>query len=446
MGVDRRGHGNRASRRAHAAHGRAWPVVAVGVLVGALAATALAQGTPADPPPHAASPARPSAEARVTPSAEAPVVPSAGALVPAPAGSPTVAPDGAARRCVEATLARMPLAARAGQVLVVGLPAAHPADPAGVLGRHRVGGVFLRGRSSQRAAGLHRAVRVLQAEARAGGVPLHVAVDQEGGRVQTLGGVDFPPIPSAVEQGRLDAATLGRVSAGSARRLHAVGVTVNLAPVADTVPPDKVETNRPIGAYQRNYGVHPGRVGRDVGTVVAATRRSGVLATLKHFPGLGRVRANTDTSSTAVDPVASVTDPYLEPFRAGIAAGAAAVMISSAAYPRLDSANIAAFSSPIVTGLLRGRLGYRGLVVSDDLGQAVAVRAVPVGERAVRFVRAGGDMVLTVRSEDAAPMVAALVAAARAEPAFAQRLTAAARNVLLSKQEVGLLHCGAVPR
>jgi beta-N-acetylhexosaminidase len=341
---------------------------------------------------------------------------------------------------------RMPLAARAGQVLVVGLPAAYPADPAGVVGRYRVGGVFLRGRSSQRAAALHRALRVLQAEARAGGVPLHVAVDQEGGRVQTLGGVDFPPIPSAVEQGRLDAATLRRVSADSARRLHAVGVTVNLAPVADTVPPDKVETNRPIGAYQRNYGVRPDQVGRDIATVVAATRRSGVLPTLKHFPGLGRVRANTDSSTTAVDPVASAADPYLEPFRAGIAAGAAAVMVSSATYPRLDRATIAAFSSPVITGLLRGRLGYRGLVVSDDLGRAVAVRAVPVGERAVRFVRAGGDMVLTVRSEDAAPMVAALVAAARAEPAFARRLAAAARNVLLSKQQAGLLPCAAVPR
>jgi beta-N-acetylhexosaminidase len=85
------------------------------------------------------------------------------------------------------------------------------------------------------------------------------------------------------------------------------------------------------------------------------------------------VWANTDTSTTAVDPVASVTDPYLGPFWAGIAAGVAAVMVSSATYPYLDSSTIVAFSSPIIIGLLRGRLGYRGLVGSDDLGQAVAV-------------------------------------------------------------------------
>jgi beta-N-acetylhexosaminidase len=444
------------SRHASATHVRGRPAVGIGVLVGALAATALVSFAPADLPPHAASntrpgsptaaaPVTPPVEARVSPAAAAPAIPSAGVLVPAPAGLPTVPPAGTALRCVEATLAHMPLAARAGQVLAVGLPAARPADPAGVIGRYRVGGVFLRGRSSRPAAGLRNALRVLQAKARAGGVALHVAVDQEGGRVQTLGGADFPPIPSAVEQGRLDAATLSRVSADSARRLRAAGVTLNLAPVADTVPPDRVVSNRPIGAYQRNYDVHPGPVGRDVATVVAATQRGGVLATLKHFPGLGRVRANTDTSTTAVDPVASVTDRYLEPFRAGIAAGAAAVMVSSATYPRLDSATIAAFSSPVITGLLRGRLGYRGLVVSDDLGQAAAVRAVPIGERAVRFVRAGGDVVLTVRSEDAGPMVAALVAAARAEPAFARRLTAAARNVLLSKQSAGPQPCGAVP-
>ena len=116
-------------------------------------------------------------------------------------------------------------------------------------------------------------------------------------------------------------------------------------------------------------------------------------------------------------------------------------MISSARYPRLDPDNIAAFSPAVVTGLLRERMGYTGLVVSDDLGAAVAASGVPVGERAVRFVRAGGDMVLTVRSADAAPMVGALVAAGQADPAFQARLTDAARHVVRSKYRAGLLKC-----
>ena len=116
-------------------------------------------------------------------------------------------------------------------------------------------------------------------------------------------------------------------------------------------------------------------------------------------------------------------------------------MVSLASYPKLDQHAIAAFSAPIVTGLLRQRLGYTGLVVSDDLGAAVAVRAVPLGERAVRFVQAGGDLALTVRPTDAQAMTGALLAAAQASPAFTARVTDAATHVLRSKSRAGLLTC-----
>jgi beta-N-acetylhexosaminidase len=116
-------------------------------------------------------------------------------------------------------------------------------------------------------------------------------------------------------------------------------------------------------------------------------------------------------------------------------------MVSLARYPSLDKHDIAAFSPAIVTGLLRQRLGYHGLVVSDDLGAAVAVRSVPIGERAVRFVHAGGDIVLTVRADDAGPMIGALVSAAKASPTFAARVTDAAQHVVTSKYRAGLLTC-----
>jgi beta-N-acetylhexosaminidase len=166
-----------------------------------------------------------------------------------------------------------------------------------------------------------------------------------------------------------------------------------------------------------------------------------VLTILKHFPGLGRVRANTDTSTRAVDATATVTDPYLKPFAAGIRAGSAGVMVSSARYPRLDRDNIAAFSAPIITGLLRERLGYTGLVMSDDLGAADAAEILPPGRRAVRFVEAGGDLVLSIRPADAAPMSRALIAEARRSAAFADRVTDAARHVVHAKVRAGLLTC-----
>jgi len=342
--------------------------------------------------------------------------------------------------CAAARLAGLDLDQRVGQLLMIGTPIADPSSLDATVQRFHLGGVFLAGRSSRTAAALASDITGLQS-ASASGVPLLVALDQEGGTVQTLKGPDFPIIPSAVKQGTWTTSNLRAQIAEQARRMAAIGVNQNLAPVADTVPDSVGTANPPIGAFHREFGSTPDTVSAAIRTVVPASQNAGVLTTLKHFPGLGRVRANTDTTTGAVDTTTTATDPYLEPFRAGIDAGTAAVMVSSARYPKLDSESVAAFSTPIITGLLRDRLGFRGLVMSDDLGAAVAVADVTTGQRAVLFVRAGGDLVLSVRSQDAAPMAAALVAAAKADPAFAARIADAAGHVLHAKQRAGLLHC-----
>jgi beta-N-acetylhexosaminidase len=96
----------------------------------------------------------------------------------------------------------------------------------------------------------------------------------------------------------------------------------------------------------------------------------------------------------------------------------------------------------IITGLLREKLGFQGLVMSDDLGAAVAVAGTPAGQRAVRFVAAGGDVVLSIKPSDAAPMAAALMAKAQGDAAFKKRLTDAATHVLKAKAKAGILRCG----
>ncbi len=343
---------------------------------------------------------------------------------------------------MDATIGSLSLSGRVGQLLMIGAPIGNPTSIVPTVRRYRLGAVFLAGRSSQSAATLRDNIQTIQRAARgATGMGVEVALDQEGGLVQTLSGSDFPKIPSAVRQGGWTDAMLRSRTADWAGRLAAAGVTMDLAPVADTVPAGTAASNPPIGALDRQYGSAPDAVARDIATIVQAAQSAGVMTTLKHFPGLGRVRANTDTSTRAVDSVATVNDPFLRPFAAGIRAGTGAVMVSSARYPKLDSTSIAVFSEPIVTGLLRERLGFTGIIVSDDLGAAAAARSVPVGQRAVRFVRAGGDLVLTVRPTDAGPMVVALTAAAQQSPAFAARVTDAAENVLRAKVRAGLLTC-----
>jgi beta-N-acetylhexosaminidase len=364
-------------------------------------------------------------------------------VMSSPPPTPTPSPTGTVlseSQCVADTMAKMTLRQQVGQLLLVGTPIADPSSVDSVVRAYAVGGVFLAGRSHESASQLRSAIRSLQGQAPKG-VGLLIALDQEGGEVQTLQGADFPPIPTAVAQGQLSQSTLRAQTVSWAQRLASIGVTLDLAPVADTVPSSLGTGNPPIGAFYREYGSDPTKVAADIGTVVGAIQSTGVTTTLKHFPGLGRVLKNTDTSTGAVDTVMTSHDPYLGPFIAGVHAGTGAVMVSSASYPNLDPHAIAAFSSPIVTGLLRDQLGFGGLIVSDDLGAAVAVSGVPVDQRGVRFVAAGGDVALTVQASKAPAMIDGLVAAAQASASFTAKVIAAARIVIRSKYASGLLAC-----
>ena len=362
---------------------------------------------------------------------------------PSPSTSPSRSPTTSASApvaasCEEQIVAKMSPEQRAGQLLMIGTEV----DDPGVLGdeirQYHLGGVFLHGRSTRSAAALRADIEGLQ---RSAATPLLVALDQEGGSVQTLKGPDFPLIPSAERLGAGSDAKLRTEVRDSARRLHGIGVNINLAPVADTVPAKLGEDNPPIGSFHRQYGDDPAKVAADIETVVAASQGQKVLTVLKHFPGLGRTRFNTDTSTKAVDNTATVTDPYLEPFAAGIKAGSASVMISSASYPKLDRTTIAAFSRPIITGLLRERMGFRGMVMSDDLGAAKAAETISPGKRAVRFVAAGGDMPLSIVPEHAEPMANALAQQAGKDPVFSARVTDAAQHVVRAKIHAGILAC-----
>ncbi|MBO1754182.1 glycoside hydrolase family 3 protein [Allobranchiibius sp. CTAmp26] len=332
-------------------------------------------------------------------------------------------------------------AQRAGQLVMVGMTTGGGAAVRRAITVSHVGSVYYAG-GWRGSATVRAASAALQARATSAGSPgLLVAADQEGGEVQELRGSGFPAIASATAQAQMSAAARTAYAASFSRALRTAGLNLDLAPVADTVPAAIGIRNAPIGAFHREYGSDPRAVAGAVGDVVRGMRAAGVGATLKHFPGLGRITANTDTSSTGItDPVASVTDPHLRPFAAGIAAGAQAVMVSSARYPRLDARRPAVFSRAVITGLLRNRLGFGGLVITDDV-HTPALAATPVGERAVRFVQAGGDVLLTAAPDLAPGLTRGLLTRMTADRAFAGVVEAAVRRVLATKARLGLLRC-----
>jgi len=247
-------------------------------------------------------------------------------------------------------------------------------------------------------------------------------------------------MPSALDQGKLTPGVLRAQATIWGRQLSAAGINVDLAPVLDTVPSAAfAPQNPPIGADDREYGFDPSTVGTHGSAFALGLADAGVDATAKHFPGLGRVTGNTDTTAGVTDTQTTRTDPYLAAFRAAIVAGIPWVMMSTASYAKIDPGTPAAFSRVIVTDILRGDLGFRGVIVSDDLGAAAQVASYPVAERALAFIAAGGDIVLTADSTQIPAMTAAVLARTQTDPAFKAQVDAAALTVLTAKQARGLL-------
>jgi beta-N-acetylhexosaminidase len=340
-------------------------------------------------------------------------------------------------------LVGMSLRQRVGQLIMAGSPANEAsALTMSAIRDYHVGNVILTGRSTRGVADTStvsarlRARATTAATARTG---LFVATDQEGGQVQVLSGPGFSTIPDALTQGGLATSTLRARAATWGSELRSAGVNVNLAPVTDTVPRASAGSNRPIGFYQREFGFTPDVVGSHASAFVRGMQASGVAATTKHFPGLGRVIGNTDSTAGVTDSVTTRGSAYLGPFRQAIAAGAPFVMMSSAFYSRIDARNPACFSPTVITGMLRGDLGFQGVVISDDLGNARQVARWSAGSRATQFIAAGGDVVLTADPALAPAMAKAILARAESSVVFRDQVDRAALRVLRAKAAAGLL-------
>lgn len=332
-----------------------------------------------------------------------------------------------------------------GQLVMAGLQVGTPTDTVTDLIRDQhVGNVIYLG-GWEGAETITDTSRTLQRQvgpSSTGGLGLFVAADQEGGDIWQIRGTGDPRLPSALEQGKKSSSERRSYGKQIGTLLDDVGVNLNLAPVADTVPPEIGAANEPIGKWGRQYGGDPDRVAQAVPDIIRGLHDGGVAATVKHFPGLGRVRGNTDfTSEGIADTTATRSDPHLEPFRAGVEAGTDMVMMSSASYPKIDGDTQALFSSVIIQDILRTDLGYDGVVITDDVA-AAALETIPPGERATRFVEAGGDILLTGDAAEVKPMLNALKTKAADEPAFQKKVDAAVRRVVELKVSRGLADCG----
>ena len=364
---------------------------------------------------------------------------------PAPA-SPSAAPSPTANATASATatatdgaLAGWSLEEKVGQLMMVGVDATAPKQSSNeAVDTHHVGNIFIAGRTTAGSQATQKVIASFTGKVGPGtthNTPMLVSTDQEGGEVQVLSGSGFSEIPSAMDQSAQSRDQLVAAARTWGKELADVGVNMNLAPVVDLVDIPRPTTNEPIGKWGREYGHDAATVSSQAGAFAEGMQASKVIPTYKHFPGLGRVTANTDTSAGVVDRTTSRnSDAAVGVFASAIAAGAQVIMVSSATYALIDASAPAVFSSKIVTDMLRTEMGFSGVVITDDVSAAVQVQGVAAGDRAVQAIRAGCDIVLASADPTvAADMVKAIIAAAQSDPAFAARVDESATRVLALK-------------
>jgi beta-N-acetylhexosaminidase len=282
----------------------------------------------------------------------------------------------------------------AGQRLMAGFEGKHLDRPLrGLIADLKLGGLILFKRnveSPRQLAGLCGAV---QRYARDCGLPpLFIAIDQEGGPVARLGPpfTQFPGNPAI--RAAADAERFARITAFE---LAWVGINMNLAPVLDAAP----EGFESIMA-RRAFGSDPRQVARLGQAVIAGLQAGGIMAVAKHFPGIGRTRLDSHFDLPRLDADRSSLEAYdLIPFQAAIGEPVAGIMLSHILYPRLDPQWPASLSPVIAHDLLRQRMGFAGLILTDDLEMGAIARHFGFDAAIRQVLRAQIDVVLICRSE-----------------------------------------------
>ena len=322
-------------------------------------------------------------------------------------------------------LAGLSLRELAGQRIVVGYRGTRV--PAWVLARARrgeLGGVIAFAENIRTRGALAQQMRRLQRTRRPLREPLLTTIDQEGGLVQRLPGA---PGLSPALMGHRGGAFVHARGLATAANLRRAGMNVDLAPVLDLGRP---------GSYQRRSGRAFARRASSVGVLGSAFARGlqdgGVAATLKHFPGLGGVARDEDALIQSVHYSAATLRRADEaPFATAIHGGAMIVMTSTARYPALDRRRPALLSRAITTGELRGRLGFRGVAITDDLDVPALRHLGGPGTLAVSATAAGNDLLLFAQSPERARRgLDAVVRAVHAGRLSRAALVASVRRIL----------------
>ena len=286
----------------------------------------------------------------------------------------------------------------------------------------KMGGVLFLGNDWLTRTKVKHITAELQTAACTRGEPLLIAIDQEGGIVKRLSWA--PPTEAPADM--TSPSDAHSQAANTAAALRESGISIDFAPVVDT--PSTSDNFLGSRAFSRNpkWNAAMGKA------FVGGLQQNGIAATAKHFPGLGLAGGNTDNGRITVNATKAKIEPGLLPFQAAINHGIKLVMVNTAIYPHLDaSRKPAAFSRKIINGILRQRLGFKGVTVTDSL-TAPAPAAIP--HAATKAMLAGSDLLIWGAESAAETGYATLVADAPGSSSLRTRLGQAAGRIRALKR------------
>ena len=275
---------------------------------------------------------------------------------------------------------------------MAGIPGPGPDDSTSqLIHRYGVNGFILFKRNCHSPEQIRGLTNWLKEEcAQAGLLPPLIAIDQEGGSVARLG----PPFTTFAAARYLAESTepeaaLTEYATTCARELNEVGINLNFAPVLDISP-----NGKGLFMEERSLGGDPEIVARLGSIVIKKMQEQGLAACGKHFQGLGRAVPDPHITLPTIAASAGELEEDLIPFAEAVRTGVAMIMTSHTLYPALDPDNQATFSPRVLTDILRVRLGFAGIIVTDDLEMGAVENDCDTAEATTAALLAGADLLL----------------------------------------------------
>jgi len=325
-----------------------------------------------------------------------------------------------------------------GQLFMIGFPGADlDVETQELIYRYGIGNFILFRRNVAEPVQVARLCQDLKNACRDRGLPLPlISIDQEGGPVARL----KPPFTqfsgaAGIARAADPAAEARRFADITARELNLIGCNMNFAPVMDLDVPG---TDRVMEG--RVFGSDPELVGHMGGIIIEGLQKEGILATAKHFPGIGGVKLDPHQDLPVMDtPLSELEKRELVPFQKAIAARVAAIMTAHVIYPGVDPDLPATLSRNFLADILRHKMGFDGLVISDDLEMGAIERHFSLEESATLSLMAGVDIILICHEKEK------IIRALEAVRAFVEkdregrmRLEESLRRVMAAKERYGI--------